>query len=58
MDNLFKANKTIKIEKGEILQVKDNVLYSLQEVECFLRQGQNALKGAKLYNIIKKKNLS
>ena len=57
VDNLFRAKPSIKEEKnekGELMQKKDKMLKNLQEVEAFLRQGKKALKGIKLYNILKK----
>ena len=57
MDNLFRVNSLEHKEekkKGKLIQTKDNMINSLQEVEFFLRQGKKALKGVKLYNILKK----
>ena len=61
MDNLFRVRNNGKHEKSKILQAKDNILVSIQEVECFLGQGKKVLNGAKLYKILKnskKKDLS
>lgn len=43
-----------KKEKSELTKKKDKMLNNLQEVEAFLRHGKKALKGIKLYNILKK----
>ena len=54
MDNLFKADRSEKEERSRILKTKNNMLNSLQEVENFLINGKKAIKGVKLYKILKK----
>ena len=43
-----------KRKKGSFIEKKDNVIHSLKEVENFLWNWKRAVKGIKLYKIIKK----
>jgi len=53
MENLNKKEE-IKKEKFDFNKKKENTLNSLFQVEHFLGDFKNVLKGIKLYNIIKK----
>ena len=40
-------------KKNKLITMKDNTLKSCKEVECFLCNWKKALKGIKLYKILK-----